>query len=54
MCPNRSDSQQPRGRVLVADDDPDTRFISTAALEHAGYEVHVAADGLAALAAIRH
>jgi CheY-like chemotaxis protein len=40
--------------VLVVDDDPDTLVISTAALEHAGYEVHVAADGLAALAAIRH
>jgi|SRR5438105_4085590 len=39
--------------VLVVDDDPDTRFIFPAALEHAGYEARVEADGAAALAAIR-
>src|SRR4029077_1721872 len=49
----RSDPRQSRGRVLIVDDDPDMVFISSAALEYAGYQVQVAADGLAALAAIR-
>jgi CheY-like chemotaxis protein len=41
------------GRILVVDDDPDTQIIIPAALTHAGYELRVAEDGLAALAAIR-
>ena len=53
MSARRSNSEQPRGRVLIVDDDPDMLVIASAALEHAGYEVQVAADGLAALAAIR-
>ena len=47
-------TQQSRARVLVVDDDPDTLIIIPTALEHAGYEVQVAADGIAALVAIRH
>lgn len=38
-----------RGRVLVADDEPPVREFVTRALEHGGYEVVSAADGLEAL-----
>ncbi len=38
-----------RGRVLVADDEPPVREFVTRALEHGGYEVVDAADGLEAL-----
>lgn len=39
--------------VLLVEDDPEIRAIFTAFLRHAGYEVAAAADGLAALAALR-
>jgi len=42
------------GRVLVADDNGDLRDYVRRLLEDAGYEVDVAADGLAALEAARH
>lgn len=53
MNTERPASQRTRRRVLVVDDDADMVCITTAALEYAGYEVQVATDGLAALAAIR-
>jgi CheY-like chemotaxis protein len=53
MTAERTAPQEPRGRVLVVDDDPDTLFIIPTCLEQAGYEAQVAADGLSALAAIR-
>jgi putative two-component system response regulator len=42
-----------RGRVLVADDDKTLRGLIRGALQRAGYEVFEAADGLAALAAVK-
>jgi len=39
--------------VLVVDDDPDMRFMLKLLLERGGYQVNEAADGLAALHAIK-
>ena len=39
------------GRVLVAEDDPAVRDITTRFLERAGYDVHAVADGAEAIAA---
>ena len=39
------------GRVLVAEDDPAVRDITTRFLERAGYDVHAVADGTEAMAA---
>jgi CheY-like chemotaxis protein len=39
--------------VLVVDDDPDMRFMLKLLLERGGYQVNEAADGLAALQAIK-
>ena len=41
-----------RDRVLVVDDEADTREVLDSALSYAGYEVRVAADGRAAIAAV--
>jgi CheY-like chemotaxis protein len=41
------------GRVLVAEDDPAVRDITTRFLRRAGYDVHAAADGMEAIAAAR-
>ncbi|HKO15032.1 MAG TPA: response regulator, partial [Gemmatimonadaceae bacterium] len=38
--------------VLVVDDDADSQFIFPAALEHAGFAVHLAVNGVEALQAI--
>jgi two-component system response regulator RpaA len=38
----------PRPRILVVDDDADTREVLASALEHAGYFVTTAADGIEA------
>lgn len=35
----------PLSRILVADDDPDSRTIARLSLEHSGYEVITAVDG---------
>lgn len=40
------------GRVLIIDDDPVIVEAMSARLDHAGYEVHSAADGQAGLAAV--
>jgi two-component system cell cycle sensor histidine kinase/response regulator CckA len=40
------------GRVLVAEDDPAVRDITTRFLERAGYDVHAVADGTEAIAAV--
>ena len=40
--------------VLIVDDDPDARFVLTAALNHDGYRVIEAADGVAALEQASH
>lgn len=56
----RSRSGSPRGilarvatRVLVVDDDPGVTEVLRTALRHAGYDVEAAADGEAALRAVR-
>ena len=55
MTANAPQQQEsPRLRVLVVDDDPDTQRIICKVLDHGGCEAQVAADGLSALAAIRH
>ena len=41
-------------RAFVVDDDADFREIVRELLEGAGFDVHIADDGLAALAGIRH
>jgi two-component system cell cycle sensor histidine kinase/response regulator CckA len=41
------------GRVLVAEDDPAVRDITTRFLERAGYDVHAVADGTEAIAAAK-
>jgi DNA-binding response OmpR family regulator len=48
---------KPARRILVVEDDPDIRRINTLALQHAGYHVDTAVDGLAGwkvLQAVRH
>lgn len=40
-------------RILLADDEPDIQLIARVALEDAGWEVHVAGDGLYALECAR-
>ena len=42
-----------RKRVLIVEDHPDNALIYDAMLRHAGYDVLIAADGLAGLDAIR-
>jgi two-component system, OmpR family, response regulator MprA len=44
--------QQPSGRLLVADDDPDVRDSLRRALHHAGYKVTTASDGADAIGAV--
>jgi CheY-like chemotaxis protein/anti-sigma regulatory factor (Ser/Thr protein kinase) len=48
-----SDETPTRNRILVADDDSATRHGISRLLENAGFEVSVAADGIAALNAIQ-
>jgi DNA-binding response OmpR family regulator len=43
----------PRARVLIVEDDPKTASLVRLYLEHAGYDVAVAADGREALRAVR-
>ncbi len=40
-------------RVLIADDEESVRGLVAAVLEHAGYTVHTAADGVSALAEMK-
>lgn len=44
---------QPTPAILIVDDDPDITLVLQDLLEHAGYHVHVAGTGSAALAKIR-
>ncbi|NIC04576.1 ATP-binding protein [Billgrantia bachuensis] len=44
-----SSTVQPRGRILVVEDQPANRELARAMLEHLGQTVHVAADGRAGL-----
>ncbi|MBA5871676.1 MAG: response regulator, partial [Nitrospira sp. CR2.1] len=44
---------QPTPAILIVDDDPDIILVLQDLLEHAGYHVHVAGTGSAALAKIR-
>jgi CheY-like chemotaxis protein len=46
-------SEDPRPTILIVEDDRDTRLAVAFALEQAGYRVEEAADGQAALGALR-
>jgi CheY-like chemotaxis protein len=47
--PERSETTAPTGRILVVDDDADSRTLVQRALESAAYDVVVAEDGASAL-----
>lgn len=49
----RSEERAPEARLVVVDDEPTIRELLTTSLRFAGFEVHVAADGNAALALVR-
>lgn len=53
MVPTSDTAAPPHRIVLVGDPDWDSRAILTRALDHAGYDVHVAEGGDALLAAAR-
>ena len=51
--PGRSTAENPRARILYADDDPDVLRLGQRVLTRSGYMVTTASDGAEALAALR-